>query len=40
MNDLRRAAKALKEELGAADPAYLAASVEYYRQRAVFEQVQ
>lgn len=40
MNDLRKAAKDIKEALGDADPAYLAASGEYYRQRAIYEQVE
>lgn len=40
MNDLRRAAKAVKEQLGETSEAYLAASGEYYRQRAVYEQVE
>ena len=40
MKALRRAANKLLEELGEDDDAYLAASAKYYRQKAVFEEVE
>jgi len=39
MNKLRRSADELKDELGEEAPEYLDAKAEYYRQKAIFEQI-